>query len=104
VTQPDLDKVTRLTVVDDTGRAYEKFGVALRFAVQDDGKTLKVFATERSPEEQAQTKAEVHAGWVEFFTNMGVPPCTCPQHQAADEMARLTNDMGLYGPDQEASA
>lgn len=29
--------------------------------------------------------------------------CGCPQHQAADELARLTNDMGMYGPDQEAS-
>ncbi len=24
------------------------------------------------------------------------------QRAAADELARLTNDMGLYGPDQEA--
>tara|TARA_B110000858_G_scaffold171995_1_gene202880 strand:- start:46 stop:207 length:162 start_codon:yes stop_codon:yes gene_type:complete len=40
----DLDKVTRFEVVDNTGRAYVKYGVQeLKFQLQDDGLTLKAF-------------------------------------------------------------
>jgi hypothetical protein len=39
------EQVTRLTVVDDTGRAYERWNVAVALAYQDDGRTLKVFVS-----------------------------------------------------------
>lgn len=37
---------TRLTIVDETGRAYEKWDITeMVFDVQDDGRTLKIFLT-----------------------------------------------------------
>jgi len=40
----DTSKVNRFEVIDDQGRAYTKYGVSdVEFALQDDGKTLKVF-------------------------------------------------------------
>ena len=36
-------KETRLTVVDETGRVYEKYNVIIDESIQDDGKTLKLF-------------------------------------------------------------
>jgi hypothetical protein len=41
------ERVTRLTVVDDTGRVYEKWDVAVTLSYQDGGRTLKVFVSER---------------------------------------------------------
>lgn len=37
------EKVTRLEVIDETGRAYSRRGVYVRAAVQDDGRTLKLW-------------------------------------------------------------
>ena len=47
-------KVDRFEVIDDTGRAYVKgniYGspVSIELSYQDDGKTLKVFVSERKP-------------------------------------------------------
>jgi len=39
----DFDKISRVVVVDDTGRAYEKWGVTVFLDVQDDERTLKLF-------------------------------------------------------------
>lgn len=39
-------KETRLTVVDERGRVYEKFNVEIDESIQDDGRTLKLFAKE----------------------------------------------------------
>lgn len=33
----------RLTVVDESGRVYERWGVDIELVEQDDGKTLKIF-------------------------------------------------------------
>lgn len=41
------DKITRLTVVDDTGRAYEKWNVRINFSLQDQGRTLKIFVEQK---------------------------------------------------------
>ena len=41
-----LRKVSRLTVVDENGRAYERWfkeGEHLEYQFQDDGQTLKIF-------------------------------------------------------------
>jgi len=46
---PDLDVlilqegVSRLEVIDETGRAYSKWGVSVELSYQDKNKTLKVF-------------------------------------------------------------
>lgn len=49
--QIDLRRITRITVVTDEGREFEKYdayenGVVL--SIQDDGRTLKVFPGQRS--------------------------------------------------------
>jgi hypothetical protein len=41
-----LEKVTRVEIIDSTGRAYVKYGVRVEIALQDDGRTLKVFVNE----------------------------------------------------------
>ncbi len=48
---PDLKDITRLTVVDENGRSYEKFNiVSADYDLQDDGFTLKIFLkTDQSP-------------------------------------------------------
>lgn len=41
-----LERVTRVEVIDDTGRAYVKYleeGEGVGYMLQDDGRTLKVF-------------------------------------------------------------
>lgn len=41
---PSCDKVSRLEVIDNNGRAYVNWGVdKIEFSYQDDGKTLKIF-------------------------------------------------------------
>jgi hypothetical protein len=42
-------QVTRITVVDDTdgGKVLERWGIQLRFALQDDERTLKVYIANR---------------------------------------------------------
>lgn len=40
----DVSKVTRVEVIDGYGRAYTSYNAdAVHIAIQDDGKTLKVF-------------------------------------------------------------
>ena len=42
--EPKYEKVTRVEVIDDTGRAYTNWNVRdLQFSLQDDERTLKVF-------------------------------------------------------------
>lgn len=40
-----LEKVTRLEIIDETGRAYVVNKAKLELSLQDDGKTLKIFVT-----------------------------------------------------------
>ena len=40
----DLNRATRVEVVDDDGRSYMEYNAeAVQVSIQDDGKTLKVF-------------------------------------------------------------
>lgn len=40
----DVEKVTRLEVIDADGRSYTMHGIeSMEFSLQDDGKTLKIF-------------------------------------------------------------
>lgn len=40
-------KETRLTIVDENGRVYERWNIIIEEDVQDEGRTLKLFVTER---------------------------------------------------------
>lgn len=42
------EKVTRIEVIDETGRAYVRYGVRVELDLQDEGRTLKVLV---KPEE-----------------------------------------------------
>lgn len=43
---PDTDDITRLTIVNNKGRALEEWGINnLHLEIQDDGRTLKIFYT-----------------------------------------------------------
>lgn len=45
---PDVDDITRLTIVNDEGRALEERGINnLSLETQDDGRTLKIFYTKK---------------------------------------------------------
>jgi hypothetical protein len=43
----DQGKVTRITLVDETGRVYERRDLIVELDYQDDGRTLKVFVRPR---------------------------------------------------------
>lgn len=55
----DIKRITRVTIVDDTGRAYEKHDVDVVMSLQDDGRTLKLFLSDRLPEAPGRTMGEV---------------------------------------------
>lgn len=45
---PDVDDITRLTIVNDEGRALEEWEINnLRLETQDEGRTLKIFYTKK---------------------------------------------------------
>jgi hypothetical protein len=50
VTVEGMDDVTRFEVVDHHGRVMVKYGISVNAQLQDNGRTLKIFLTER-PEE-----------------------------------------------------
>ena len=40
----DMNRVTRVEVIDDDGRSYTEYNAeAVQISIQDDGRTLKVF-------------------------------------------------------------
>ena len=39
----NYNKPTRFEVIDETGRAYSRWGTKIRVDIQDEGKTMKVF-------------------------------------------------------------
>lgn len=42
-THIDAQLLSRVTLVDETGRAYERWNLRVQLSLQDDGRTLKVF-------------------------------------------------------------
>lgn len=48
--------ITRVEVIDETGRAYVRHEVRAELSVQDGGRTLKVFVGERNPELEGEQK------------------------------------------------
>ena len=55
-------KVTRVEVIDNTGRAYMEYNAAdVQVSFQDDGKTLKVFLKNLNKGERPQGAADYEA-------------------------------------------
>jgi hypothetical protein len=47
-----FEKVTRVEVIDSSGRGYTKYGVTgIELSLQDDDCTLKIFLTEKQDEQ-----------------------------------------------------
>lgn len=44
---PNDNWITRIEVIDDTGRAYVKHGVVVSQYLQDGGRTLKIFVNKK---------------------------------------------------------
>lgn len=40
-------KITRIELIDENGRTYSRWNVWVKASVQDDGRTLKIFVSER---------------------------------------------------------
>lgn len=56
-----MSKPNRIVLVDETGRVYDRTGVALLLEEQDNGLTLKVFVEQLPGEESEQAKADHNA-------------------------------------------
>lgn len=70
-----LDKITRLEVIDEDGRQYVNMSViGMEFSFQDDGKTLKLFVD-----------TDKHA----VLNNR-------LQSQSLDELTKLSQELGMY--------
>jgi len=54
----DLSKVTRLEVIDETGRAYSKWNITVEPLFQDEGRTLKLFITQGSLKSKQSIEGE----------------------------------------------
>lgn len=43
----DASKITRVEVIDETGRAYTRWDVKAEVSIQDEGRTMKIFITSK---------------------------------------------------------
>jgi hypothetical protein len=50
-----MNSVTRIEVIDETGRVYARWNVVIHQSYQDEGRTLKVFVKEREKETKDET-------------------------------------------------
>jgi len=48
-----VSAVNRIEIIDDSGRAYVKWGVDVELSYQDDGRTFKVFVTHNEEKSNA---------------------------------------------------
>lgn len=53
----DFSAVTRVEVIEAGGRVAVRYGVSVEVHVQDEGRTLKVFLTERDSEGEQANEA-----------------------------------------------
>jgi len=61
-----LPKVTRVEVVDSTGRAFVGYykNVGVTVSMQDDDQTIKIFAGERIDSYEWTKTHEIQSGWL----------------------------------------
>jgi uncharacterized protein YpuA (DUF1002 family) len=58
----DVNKVTRLEVIDENGRSYTKYQISdIKFSLQDDDRTLKVFLEVKNNNSLDLTDEEIAA-------------------------------------------
>jgi hypothetical protein len=56
-----MTEITRVEVVDETGRAYVRHNAEVTTSTQDDGRTLKVFVRSPHDELRQQLASKLHA-------------------------------------------
>lgn len=44
----DTSKITRVEVIDETGRAYTRWDVKAEVCIQDEGRTMKIFVHDKN--------------------------------------------------------
>ena len=54
----DTAKISRVTLVDENGRVYERWNLDVILSIQDDGRTLKVFASPKVKPEAVVENAD----------------------------------------------
>ena len=72
-------KNIRFEVIDDSGRAYSKYGVDVELSVQDSGRTLKLFVTENQVQSE-QMIQEMAQGFAEFVQKERLVNCDFCNH------------------------
>lgn len=68
-----MPTVTRIEVIDETGRVYVKYGVEVELSYQDAGRTLKVFVTSRGAEAEAEVQKEIDEGLTREIRRLRAP-------------------------------
>lgn len=53
----DDTKLTRVTLVDESGVVFERYGLSVEMMLQDEDRTLKVFVKSDNPEAEAEARA-----------------------------------------------
>lgn len=60
----DTSRVTRIEIIDQTGRAYVGYGFSdVKLSMQDDGRTLKIFTHHIEMSASEIVEAMIAAGW-----------------------------------------
>lgn len=65
----DLRKITRITVVTDEGREFEKYNAfenGIVLSIQDDGRTLKIFPGQKREKPSNVVIKKGHADWADL--------------------------------------
>ncbi len=65
----DLRKITRITVVTDEGREFEKYNAfenGIILSIQDGGKTLKIFPGQKREKPSNAVIKKGHADWADL--------------------------------------
>lgn len=55
-TSPADIHISRICLVDETGRVYDRFNIKLEQSIQDDGRTLKLFISPKGLEQEVGSK------------------------------------------------
>lgn len=68
----NYEKVSRVEVIDNNGRAYTQLGVVgMTFDLQDDGQTLKIFVTS-DPKKEKEIKEKMFNEMIELRQILGL--------------------------------
>lgn len=62
----DPSKLSRVTLVDESSRVYEKFQLDVDLSLQDEGRTLKIFVKDSSDPTKKRNNTEFVASMAEM--------------------------------------